>query len=264
MAIGQKGARQFFDSLTGDPEEFKKQYGVDPNSAEGRQLAGMASTAAGFTTEQQMKTLRAGRDIAALTQAQATTGARGSLAGGQIAAGQAATSAARMAGEEAFREQKEVEQRAAQQTLEESLVGLENRKAASDLERERLNFMRRQQDDQDSMNTMSTVLNVLSTTATLVGLFTASDERIKTNREPANAAAYRFLEELAPEKYDIPRLGTEGEFSVMAQDLEKSEMGRQTVNETPDGVKTIDIAGGLKALLASQAALHERLKKLEG
>lgn len=50
--------------------------------------------------------------------------------------------------------------------------------------------------------------------------------------------------------------------SVMAQDLEKSDLGKQMVKEGPDG-KEVDYGQGLAAMLASIAELNERTKKLE-
>ena len=51
--------------------------------------------------------------------------------------------------------------------------------------------------------------------------------------------------------------------SVMAQDLEKSDIGKQMVIDTPDG-KMVNYAQGMAPLFAAIAELNKRTKKLEG
>jgi hypothetical protein len=48
----------------------------------------------------------------------------------------------------------------------------------------------------------------------------------------------------------------------MAQDLEKSQLGNQMVEESKDG-KKINFAKGFAAILAANADLHRRLKAVE-
>jgi hypothetical protein len=50
---------------------------------------------------------------------------------------------------------------------------------------------------------------------------------------------------------------------VIAQDLEKTKLGNQMVKDTPQG-KMVDFGQGFANLLAAQAELNERLKKIEG
>lgn len=50
---------------------------------------------------------------------------------------------------------------------------------------------------------------------------------------------------------------------VMAQDLEKSPLGRTMVENTPQG-KAIDVGKGLGAFLAATANLNQRVNQLEG
>ena len=50
--------------------------------------------------------------------------------------------------------------------------------------------------------------------------------------------------------------------SVMAQDLEKSKLGKQMVSEGPEG-KMVDYAQGMAPLFAAIAELNQRTKKLE-
>ena len=49
----------------------------------------------------------------------------------------------------------------------------------------------------------------------------------------------------------------------MAQDLEKSKLGKEAVSDTPSG-KIVDYKDLQPKMLASLAALNERLKKIEG
>jgi hypothetical protein len=49
---------------------------------------------------------------------------------------------------------------------------------------------------------------------------------------------------------------------VMAQDLEKTTLGKQFVRDTPAG-KLVDMGQGLAAILASQSYLNDRMKRLE-
>jgi len=51
--------------------------------------------------------------------------------------------------------------------------------------------------------------------------------------------------------------------SVMADDLERTPMGKRMVVDTPDG-KMVDYARGFGVMLAAQASINERLERLEG
>lgn len=58
-------------------------------------------------------------------------------------------------------------------------------------------------------------------------------------------------------------LGGKGKFlGVMAQDLEKTPVGKQMVQDTPQG-KVVDYGKGFGAILAAQAHLNERLSQME-
>jgi hypothetical protein len=90
-----------------------------------------------------------------------------------------------------------------------------------------------------------------------------SDERLKTDIKPAGKKLYELLDsaEAHEYRYKDPKHGSP-RISSMAQELEKSELGRQMVEETPEG-KRVDYGKGLGTMLASQAELHRRLKALE-
>ena len=97
------------------------------------------------------------------------------------------------------------------------------------------------------------------------GVFASmSDERLKTDIKPGESKLYDFLDKLGSHdyKYKDSKHGSP-RISPMAQELEKSDLGKPFVFEAEDG-KAVDYGKGLGTMLASQAALHKRLKKLEG
>lgn len=70
------------------------------------------------------------------------------------------------------------------------------------------------------------------------------------------AYSYRYKDPAKPGAGD-------GEFvSPMAQDLEKTALGKSMVKDTPEG-KIVDYGKGFGAMLAGQAEFHDRLKKVE-
>jgi hypothetical protein len=95
-----------------------------------------------------------------------------------------------------------------------------------------------------------------------------SDKKVKKDIKPESKQLDKFVEQLQAYSYkykDTSKPGTaEGErHGIMAQDLEKSEIGKSFVKDTPNG-KMVDYGQGFGAILASQARLNERLKELEG
>ena len=92
-----------------------------------------------------------------------------------------------------------------------------------------------------------------------------SDKNAKKDIKPAGKDVDKFLEALQAKsfRYKDPSVG-EGDWTgIMAQDAEKSKMGKGIVTEGMDG-KQIDMKRGLSAVLAGQARLNERLAKVEG
>lgn len=96
-----------------------------------------------------------------------------------------------------------------------------------------------------------------------------SDISLKENIEPADTDGFldyqyrKMLDQLHPSVYDYKDKsdGKGKRMGVMAQDLEKSEMGKGMV-ETKDGKKNINV--DISTILAGQAGLNERLNKIEG
>lgn len=104
----------------------------------------------------------------------------------------------------------------------------------------------------------------------------SSDINSKTNIEPneneASKTISEFMDALKSYTYEYKKSAKqpngkpnpEGKVkSVMAQDLEKTDLGKQMVTDTPDG-KVVDYAQGMAPLLAAIAELNKRTKKLEG
>lgn len=99
----------------------------------------------------------------------------------------------------------------------------------------------------------------------LIGGIMKSDERLKTDIEAAEGDIDAMLDNLRPTKYryrDEARYGAGPRFGVMAQDLERSRAGRETVVDEPDGLG-VDVNKALSMSLASNARLNARLRKLE-
>lgn len=96
------------------------------------------------------------------------------------------------------------------------------------------------------------------------GRLQLSDERQKTNIKGAR----EMIDNLKAYTYDykdptMPGAAPGRQLGVMAQDLEKSEVGKQAVMEGPDGVKMVQPLKTILPMLAVQADMNERLKKLE-
>lgn len=94
---------------------------------------------------------------------------------------------------------------------------------------------------------------------------TASDERLKTDVEIADADVDALLDAIAPKsfRYLDEKHGDGRITGVMAQDLERSDAGRGVVVETADG-KMLDSRKTISLLLAAVARLGARVKQLEG
>lgn len=96
----------------------------------------------------------------------------------------------------------------------------------------------------------------------------ASDINAKENIEPVKTKDLNeLLDNVTGYNYDYKEPEKHGDgkqTGIMAQDLEKSKLGKQFVQEDQEGTKRIDYGQMAGTLLASQAELNERLKALEG
>ena len=98
----------------------------------------------------------------------------------------------------------------------------------------------------------------------IVGMF--SDERLKEDVAPAGEDIDDFMKSLDAVSYDY--LGREDlpkgrQYGILAQDLEKSKVGKSFVVDTPKG-KFVDVGRGYGAVLAALRRLDERLSGVEG
>jgi hypothetical protein len=112
--------------------------------------------------------------------------------------------------------------------------------------------------------------NAVATVGTVLGSI-YSDETAKQDIKPSasseigellqsiNASTYEYKPEVA----NKPGAGEGKQFGLMAQDLEKSELGKSLVHEGPDGYKRVDASKAALAALASGSDLEKRLRKLE-
>jgi len=98
-----------------------------------------------------------------------------------------------------------------------------------------------------------------------IGALFLSDRTKKTKIRKAKDKFYKFLDTLGEYEYDYKdkKYSTRRHFGVMAQDLEKSDVGKSFVHNTEMG-KMIDSSMGFGAILAATKNMHDRIKKLEG
>lgn len=99
------------------------------------------------------------------------------------------------------------------------------------------------------------------------GVAMLSDKTAKTDIESGARGVDSFLDAIKSAEYSYRNPNQPGaapgrHTSVMAQDLEKSELGRRMVKETPAG-KAVDYGEGFATMLAGQARLNDRLNGLE-
>lgn len=98
---------------------------------------------------------------------------------------------------------------------------------------------------------------------------TLSDENLKENIDYSDKDVQKFMDRIKPAAYDYkdevkdnPLASKNRELGVMAQDLEKSDMGKEAVHDTKEG-KIVDYDNLKPKMLASIAALNKRLNELE-
>lgn len=93
-----------------------------------------------------------------------------------------------------------------------------------------------------------------------------SDERekIKISTKKAAEKITEFLDNLEPAEYEYKNedYGEGKHISVMAQQMEKSEVGKKFVKEM-DNKKFIDYGHALPMMMATIANIHGRLNKVE-
>lgn len=121
------------------------------------------------------------------------------------------------------------------------------------------------QADQGTMNRQA---GMIGAGGSAMATLAASDKNLKKDIKKSDSKASdkvsEFLDSLDSYtfEYKNKKHGKGEKSGVMAQDLEKSELGKQMVVDTPDG-KMVDFAQGFGAILAAHAELNEEVKKLK-
>ena len=110
----------------------------------------------------------------------------------------------------------------------------------------------------------ASVPDVESDLSSNAGDLLASDENLKENITPADYETQSFLDALKAHtfNYKDDKHGKGKFISVMAQELEKTHIGKQAVIETKDG-KAVDYARLAQVHLASTSMLNKKIKQLE-
>lgn len=95
-----------------------------------------------------------------------------------------------------------------------------------------------------------------------------SDEKAKKNVSSDAGEVQKFLDSLESKEFEYldpkkPGAAQGKRFGIMAQDLEKSSMGKSLVHNTPQG-KMVDTVQGTTAIMSGLAQINRRLKSLEG
>ena len=120
-----------------------------------------------------------------------------------------------------------------------------------------------------SPSAMDQLGGLAQTVAPYAAMAMFSDKNLKKNIRSArdkdilsSVEIDGFLGTLSPKQYNYKNK-THGEgkqVGIMAQDLEKTQLGKQMVENTPEG-KRVNFGKGLGLVMASQARLNERLNK---
>ena len=97
----------------------------------------------------------------------------------------------------------------------------------------------------------------------------ASDKNVKINVKEGSSPIRQLMDKLSPYEYDYKPEVVENandlgkQLGVMAQDLEKSPLGAEFVQEDMNGVKRVDYGKMGSTQMAAIADVHQRVNKLE-
>jgi hypothetical protein len=103
-----------------------------------------------------------------------------------------------------------------------------------------------------------------------IGAMFGSDEEIKTNIKEVSdkkieSKLSELLNKITPYSFDYKdsNEGKGNRIGVMAQDLEKSDLGKDMVKEDNDGIKRVDVGELLGTNIAATKVISDKLNKLE-
>jgi len=106
----------------------------------------------------------------------------------------------------------------------------------------------------------------LGAVGAVAGAYLKSDETIKQDIKQEPVKLDKFMDELGSYSYkykdEVEDVSKDTRFGIMAQELERSEVGSTFVKETSQG-KAIDIVQSVGPILASLSRLNDRQKKME-
>lgn len=91
-----------------------------------------------------------------------------------------------------------------------------------------------------------------------------SDERVKHEISRADNEIDTFMKGLHPYEYKYKFEQDQVRYGIMAQDLEKSKIGKSLIKENSEGLKMVDINSAVLAIMATLSRIDSRLSKLEG
>jgi len=129
-----------------------------------------------------------------------------------------------------------------------------------------LGLQRQQLEHQQQAGLFSGLMGVAGLGLGAYGAFKppTSDKNEKESIKSESGEIDELYKHIKPETYSYKdeENGEGKHLSPMAQDLEKSEIGKSMVVDTPEG-KTVNYQKGFGAMMSMQKALDTRLKKLE-
>jgi len=137
------------------------------------------------------------------------------------------------------------------------MLGWDQARSAAELQKIQIN-------KNNKNNRNAQLMQAAGTAATIAAV--ASDERLKTDIRDAGDDADELMRELKPKSYrykDEGKWGVGERIGIMAQDLGRSKMGRETLVKVDDEHMGFDMGKATSALLASVGRLDDRLRKVE-
>ena len=273
----------FYADMPGQGEKLRpyewKRYDVASGRQRGQQDAavsdaerflGQAESGDASAAQQQLRQGQAQSQRQLMAQSQASgaspLGARAALYAAAQQQGDMGMQAAQLRAQEMQAAQQSLlQQRQAMAGAELERAGMAQQLFTSNQGRaEQQRQFNRQMQMQQQQSILGGIMGGLSTGLGAVGML--SDERKKRRIREGDDQAVAMLRALAPATYEYrPEVGApEGQryAGVMAQDLERSDMGRAMVMSTPEG-RMVDTQQAGMAALGAAAALQRQVAQLK-